>query len=154
MKPPPQLSDAQGRQLLCKLRWGNRVFFLSYLGLLVLFTGLNIWRDSGSWALWLVQTLPLAIFIPGLIKGYFRTYSWICFAILIYFTWSVTNAMSSHAHWSDPVIVALCVSLFISAMMTSRWLQYYGLYQYQKAEREAADTAAHPSAIDHSSVTE
>ncbi len=141
MKKTPILDDQQGQQLKHKLVWGRSVFALSYLGLLGLFVLTNLTRESGSWSLWLVQTLPLAIFIPGLLRQRYRTYSWICFAILIYFTWSVTNAMAPWAHWSDLVIVLLTVNIFISAMMVSRWLQYYGLYLYQAAERAAASQA-------------
>jgi uncharacterized membrane protein len=105
-------------------------------------------RESGSWQLWLVQTLPLAIFIPGLLRQRYRTYSWICFAILMYFTWSVTNAMAPWARWWDLLIVLLTVSIFISAMMVSRWLQYYGLYLFQATERQTSAATETPNTTD------
>jgi uncharacterized membrane protein len=63
----------------------------------------------------------------------FRTYSWICFVILLYFTWSVVNAMSPFVRWQDILVVALSVIIFISAMMISRWMQYWQYYQRQQA---------------------
>jgi uncharacterized membrane protein len=148
MKETPILDDQQGRKLQQKLVWGRSVFALSYLGLLGLFALLNLVRESGSWQLWLVQTLPLAIFIPGLLRQRYRTYSWICFAILMYFTWSVTNAMAPWARWWDLLIVLLTVSIFISAMMVSRWLQYYGLYLFQATERQTSAATETPNTTD------
>lgn len=148
MKETPILDDQQGRKLQQKLVWGRSVFALSYLGLLGLFALLNLVRESGSWQLWLVQTLPLAIFIPGLLRQRYRTYSWICFAVLMYFTWSVTNAMAPWARWWDLLIVLLTVSIFISAMMVSRWLQYYGLYLFQATERQTSAATETPNTTD------
>lgn len=81
----------------------------------------------------LMQLLPLVIFIPGLIaKVHYRTYSWLCFVLLAYFTAYVVELGSPLRHWTDAVGVTLSVVMFISAMMASRYVQ-----RWQVAEREA-----------------
>lgn len=130
-KEPLMITDAQASAIYKKLRCVRAVFLASYVALLLLFTAMNIFTADGSIKLWLVQTLPLLIFIPGLIQQRFRTYSWICFVILLYFTWSVVNVMSPFINWTDIVVVTLSVVIFITAMMASRWLQYWQYYQRQ-----------------------
>src|SRR5690606_23791562 len=109
------------------------LFLICYAVMLLLFCLLNLFLDQGSFKLWLVQCVPLLIFIPGLVQQRFRTYSWICFVILPYFTWSVVNAMSPLIRWHDLLVVVLSVVIFISAMMISRWLQYWQYYQRQSS---------------------
>jgi uncharacterized membrane protein len=130
-KEPLMITDAQAAVIYKKLRCVRAVFLASYIALLLLFTAMNIFAADGSIKLWLVQTLPLLIFIPGLMQQRFRTYSWICFVILLYFTWSVVNVMSPFINWTDVVVVTLSVVIFITAMMASRWLQYWQYYQRQ-----------------------
>lgn len=92
--------------------------------LLLLFIYWHLTRISGpNWVVLAAQTLPLLLLIPGLWQKYFRSYSWLCFVILIYFVKAVDGAFSSIANWSDYVFVALTVSTFFSAMMAARWLQ-------------------------------
>lgn|GEM_PF-244774 len=108
-----------------KLRLARATCHGSYIALLLLFVVYNLTAETGSIKLWLVQSLPLAIFIPGMVQQRYRTYSWMCFVILIYFTHAVGNVMSPLIHWSDIVQLVLSITLFIGAMMTSRWLQYW-----------------------------
>jgi uncharacterized membrane protein len=140
-KTPLVISDSDGEKFAQKLRWGQRIFLPAYTGLLVLFTLLNMFGEGGGIKLWLVQCLPLLIFIPGLLRQQYRTYSWICFVILAYFTWSVVNTMSPLIRWHDVVVVILTVIIFISAMMVSRWLQYWQFYQRQS--HTADNTGTH-----------
>lgn len=108
-----------------KLRLARATCHISYIALLLLFVVYNLTAEAGSLKLWLVQSLPLAIFIPGMFRQRYRTYSWMCFVVLIYFTHAVVNVMSPLIHWSDIVQLAFSITLFIGAMMTSRWLQYW-----------------------------
>lgn len=132
-KKPIILTDADGQALEKKLKLGNALFLASYVALLLLFTSLNIIRPDGGFPLWLVQCVPLLIFAPGLIQKRYRSYSWVCFVILAYFTWAVVNSMSPLVRWSDLLVTALSVIIFITAMMVSRWLQYWYLYLEQRA---------------------
>lgn len=132
-KEPLVITPDQANIIHRKLSAMQRLFFVSYGGLLLLFALNNLFTPDGSFKLWLVQSIPLLIFIPGLKQQRFRTYSWICFVILLYFTWSVVNAMSPFVRWQDILVVALSVIIFISAMMISRWMQYWQYYQRQQA---------------------
>ncbi len=109
----------------------------SFAGLLLLFAIYNLTAPQGSLKLWLIQSLPLAIFIPGLLQPQsryrsWRTYSWLCFVVLLYFTHAVTNVMSPLASWSDTVQLLLSITLFIGAMLTSRWLQHWQAFSNQQ----------------------
>ncbi len=134
MKPEAPTSAEQAEQIRRKLVIARTLVLGSYAGLLLLFTLLALITPEQSWKLWLVQVLPLVIFVPGLWRGYHRTYSWICFVVLIYFTWSVTNLISPLAYWRDGVVVVLSVTLFISAMMASRWRQEWFLWEHRPTE--------------------
>lgn len=121
------ITEADAVTLKKKLRIGQRIAIGSYAALLLFFTLHNLLQDSGSLRTWLVSVLPLLIFIPGLLKQTHRTYSWICFMSLMYFVIIIPLLMSRWL-WSDWVITMLVCTLFISAMMTSRWLQYWHYY--------------------------
>lgn len=120
-----------------KLTPGLWVTHGSYVIFLVLMSWLNFQAENGgvnssSIKLWLVKVIPLIIFIPGFLKKYYRTYSWLCFAILPYFIW-ITPLVVGRGSWSDWVLTLLIVVLFISAMMTSRWLQQQSYLHWQIA---------------------
>ena len=135
-KEPLIITDTQAAAIYKSLRIARGICLTCYGILLLLFTVQNIVSAGGGIKLWLVQTLPLLIFIPGLIQQRFRTYSWICFVILLYFTWSVVNAMSPFMRWQDILVVVLSVTIFISAMMASRWLQYWQYFQSQNKTQQ------------------
>ncbi len=123
---PKQLpTSADTEQLYRKYKVGRLITLHCYYGLLALFIGINLGSEQGNLRLLCLQTLPLLIFLPGLLQKSYRTYNWMCFVILWYFTWAVTNVMSPLFKWSDAVALSLTVILFISAMMTSRWQQYW-----------------------------
>lgn len=121
------ITDADALLLKNKLRIGQIIAIGSYAALLLVFTLTNLLQENGSWRTWIVSVVPLLIFIPGLIKQTHRTYSWICFMTLMYFVIIIPLLMSRWL-WSDWIITILVCSLFISAMMTSRWLQYWHYY--------------------------
>src|SRR5690554_523184 len=130
-KKPLVISDAEASVIHRKLHAARMLFLISYGILILLFCLLNIFAAGGSFKLWLVQCFPLLIFIPGLVQQRYRTYSWICFVILPYFTWAVVNVMSPLIRWHDIAVLVLSVIIFITAMMASRWLQYWQYYQHQ-----------------------
>jgi len=84
----------------------------------------NVDRDDGNtWFIFIVQSLPICILLPSLIQGNRRTFSWLCFIILLYFVLAVMNAMQSLADTLDYLYLGLTVCVFISSMMASRWLR-------------------------------
>lgn len=129
MAPEAPRTPEQADRLRHKLSLARRTVLASYTGLLALFVLSALIRPEVDWALLLVQSVPLLIFVPGLWRGYHRTYSWLCFVILLYFTWAVANLMSPLVYWRDGIAVALTVVLFISAMVASRWRQQWFLWE-------------------------
>ena len=108
-------------------------FFISYALLLLSLGYWNVTRSGGIlWVVWILQSLPLLVFLPGLLKPYYRSYSWFCFLLLLYFVVGVEGSFKSTARFVDYLFLALTVLLFIFAMLRSRWLQY-ALVQEDKA---------------------
>ena len=116
-----------------KLRLGQILAMGSYIGLLVFFSLQNLLGETGNLKTWLVEMIPLIIFIPGLLKQTHRTYSWICFVSLMYFL-AIIPLLMAHWRWSDWLVTILVCTLFLSAMMTSRWLQYWRYYLSTKTQ--------------------
>ena len=102
----------------------------SYGAFLLLMSWLNFLPADSSIKLWLVKIFPLIIFIPGFVLKKYRTYSWLCFAILPYFIW-LTPLVMGRGDWSDWAMVVLTVTLFIASMMTSRWMQQQSYLNWQ-----------------------
>jgi uncharacterized membrane protein len=121
------ITDADALVLEKKLRVGQRVCNLSYIALLLMLTLNFLLSNDLNLMHLLVAIVPLAIFIPGLRKPHHRTYSWLCFVLLMYFLFLVPLLMSywSLIYW---VLTLLVTLLFVAAMMTSRWLQYWNYY--------------------------
>jgi uncharacterized membrane protein len=127
------ITDADSVVLFKKLRIGLLVCNTCYVALLVVFTLNYFINENVRLATWLVTMLPLIIFIPGLLKPKHRTYSWMCFVLLMYFLFIIPLLMSSW-HWSYWIMTILVSTLFIAAMMTSRWLQYWNYYLSTKTQ--------------------
>lgn len=106
------------------LRWA-RFCSLVVWGLLIL--GLCAWqltRTQGpAYVPWAVQIVPLLIFLPAMLRGNPRAYIGLCFVLLFYFIKAVEGLFSPARAWIDYWLLGGSVVLFISAMLTSRWLQ-------------------------------
>lgn len=133
------ITDADAVILEKKLRIGRWLTLGCYAGLLLLFTALNIFRENGSIKLWMMQCIPLLIFIPALRNETHRGYSWLCFVALMYFA-AIIPLLMGRWWWSDWLITLLVSILFVASMMTSRWLQYWNYYLHTK---KPADANAH-----------
>ncbi len=134
------ITDTEAIILQKKLRAGRLVTLGCYSGLLVMFALLNLFRDTGSIKLWLVQSVPLLIFIPALRHETHRSYSWLCFVALMYFV-AIIPLLMGRWWWSDWLITLLVTLLFIASMMTSRWLQYWNYYLSIKRQSNFSNTA-------------
>jgi len=113
-----------------KLKAGLWVTLSSYAVFLLIMSWAHLQNVNYSFKLLLIKLLLLLIFIPGFIKKKYRTYSWLCFAILPYFIWIIPYVMG-RGNWSDWVMTLLTVVIFISAMMTSRWMQQQSYLSWQ-----------------------
>lgn len=97
--------------------------YLGYGGLLSLITYNCIMHDDHSWKLWIFQSVPLLLVLPGMVKQHYRAHSWLCFIILAYFTAYVVEVGSPIGDLSDWLGLTLSTIVFIGAMMSSRSLQ-------------------------------
>ena len=113
-----------------KLRFGFWMTHSSYAGFLLVMSWAHLQTANFSFKLLLIKILLLLIFIPGFIQKKYRTYSWLCFAILPYFIWIIPYVMG-RGNWSDWVMTLLTVVIFIAAMMTSRWMQQQSYLGWQ-----------------------
>ncbi|GLS25460.1 DUF2069 domain-containing protein [Marinibactrum halimedae] len=126
MLPSPELKAKANR-------W-YAITVSAYAGLILMFLGLQF-SDFDAKKL-AMQTVPLFIFIPGMIKRTHRTFSWMCFVILIYFTAFVVEVGSPMFVWTDALGLTLSIVLFISAMMTSRWIQHWRYAEFLEQNQE------------------
>ncbi len=102
-----------------------RLLWTAYLlELLVLTLGTWVWPQQGrepSLTIWLVRTVPMLIFLPGLRRRDLRSCVWLCFVILLYFMVAVTEAMSPFRFWLNYIELLLTVVIFTSGMLFVRW---------------------------------
>ncbi|MEW5250502.1 DUF2069 domain-containing protein [Microbulbifer sp. 2201CG32-9] len=104
-----------------KLRFAQSLNWACYLGMILLFAVWNLALPSGSVGLWILQTVPLLLVLPGLIQRRRRSYLWLCFILLIYICASTVDVVMPGRDWQHGALLALSLTLFFSAMMTSRW---------------------------------
>ena len=76
---------------------------------------------------WLLQTVPLLMLLPGVLVKRYRSYSWVCFLMLLYFSSFVVQVYTDYTQWIDWLGLMLSIIIFISAMIASRQLQRYFL---------------------------
>ena len=99
------------------------VSYSSYLLLLLVVILDSLQASQHQLTALTLYTLPLLLLLPGLIQRHYRSYSWLCFLMLIYFTSYVVQVYSSTRGIYDWAGLTLSVILFVSAMYASRWLQ-------------------------------
>lgn len=128
---PPAPTAEEIAALNKRVKIGRLLTLHCYGALLLLYTVLNILADTQQLNWWLIQCVPLLIFIPGLRSNHYKTYSWLCFVTLIYFTALVPEVMSPVSEWSHWLQLALISTLFCAAMMTSRWRQRQMIQQQE-----------------------
>jgi uncharacterized membrane protein len=93
-----------------------------WLGLLLVFTAALVLRDNASIGLWLMQTVPLLLTLPGLLKLKSRALQWLGFLVLFYFTNGVLQASSAEPaqRWLGLVTLLLCLVLFTAVIVAVR----------------------------------
>ena len=110
--------------------WQSRlVVLVSYYALLGYFLLSSLLYYSrlnlAAIAVWLVQILPLLLFASGLHRNRLRTYAWMCFVILLYFTHGVLVAFDPSRRWLGFLQVALCVNLFVFLLLFIRQYRHH-----------------------------
>ncbi len=102
------------------IRYSRLLVLITFYGLIVTFSvktmaavvaGSN---PAAAVAVWVFQTAPLLIFIPGLHARHLRTYAWLSFVSLLYFIPSVVTAFRPDALYYGLLLSLLCTGLFIA----------------------------------------
>jgi uncharacterized membrane protein len=104
-----------------------RVCYLLMLAILVV-TSLPGFAHSNApvWFLVAIRTVPLLIFAYGLFRDNLRTYAWLSFVLLFYFTQAVVNIFTDLNYYLSIIMVIITVTLFLSAMFYIRWQKQDG----------------------------
>ncbi len=94
----------------------HRAVVILYSALLLIFTLYGLWQIPGGnitaiVVLWLIKSLPLLIFAPGLRARKLRTYAWLSFVVLLYFVQAVQTAFTQDAR-----IYGIAVSILLSLL--------------------------------------
>ena len=89
---------------------------ISIAALLLTLTLENWHREPLSISRWLVQIIPLLVFLPTLISNKIRSYQWLCFVILLYFIIGVLNIFTPEKLITGIVLTSFCVLSFCSAI--------------------------------------
>ena len=126
--PPDSAALPEQGPLAFKARLSYQLTLISLGGLILLFACHYFWLLPAShpWTVFAVHSLPLLLFLPGLISKKPRVFAWLCFVVLLYFCEGSMNSFYlPHRLGVLSLIEAiLTITLFCSAMMASRyWAQ-------------------------------
>jgi uncharacterized membrane protein len=110
-----------------RIAW--RAVLLSYAAILALFTvdGVLTWMRGApvavAFVLWALRIIPLAIFLPGLLRRSPRVAAWLSFAILLYFIHAVMTAFVPGEAMYGTVYALLCTALFTAIVLWIRLMR-------------------------------
>lgn len=108
--------------LTAKTQLAWQLTLLLYTGLLlILAIDHTVMRLHFYWPVWLMQTLPLLLVLPGLLQHRARSGTWICFIILFHLLASIDNAATSGHFIFYGAMATLTLSLFTTSLLFVRW---------------------------------
>ncbi len=76
---------------------------------------------SPNVVVWLLLSLPLLIFVPGIVRGGIYSFAWLSFVSLLYFAQGVTALFAPWRRPLDVVYLLFAIALFVSAMLSVRY---------------------------------
>lgn len=92
--------------------------------LLAIAAGTLLWPGRGrepSALIWIMQTLPLLVVLPGLLRGGVNAHAWLSFIAMLYFAAAVTNLFVPPLRALDVFELILSIEIFVGAMFYVRW---------------------------------
>lgn len=112
-----------------KSRISRIVCVSSYIGLILWFTLWHLFLipapTANPWVIWLLHLAPLLAFAHVIIKGSPRGHAWLCFVLLLLFIGAVLAASNPNTQLYGLGYTLLVSTLFVSAMMYTRWRARY-----------------------------
>lgn len=122
-----------------------KLCIIGYLALITLVTWHWILGENTLFILG-IKLVPLLIFFPGMMRKQYRTFSWLCFVMLAYFSGAVLSlfhpVQAQPTHWLQLLSI---VVLFNAAMMYSRWRQVEILAINQSFDETLNQSDSQPS---------
>ncbi|MDO6683030.1 MULTISPECIES: DUF2069 domain-containing protein [unclassified Oceanobacter] len=117
---------------VAKARLAYRCLIGSYIALLLVLLvstlsnppaaaepGLSMWLTGFGIAVF--KSLPLMLFIPGLIARSHKSAAWLAYMILLYFVVSILFLFTPGSGTWGWLMVFACLAIFISAILFTRW---------------------------------
>jgi uncharacterized membrane protein len=87
--------------------------FYSLIGVLFLNSlSLTVGLNPATLLIWLLQIMPLMLFLTGLHRSRVRTYQWLSFVVLIYFVHGVLTAFTPEKLLLGLLEASVCCLLF------------------------------------------
>jgi uncharacterized membrane protein len=106
-------------------RWARCAVLVSYAVLLLAIAAATLLWPAGerqpSAVIWLLLSVPLLLFLPGLWRGSVNTHAWLCFVSLLYFAAAVINLFLPAWRALDVIELAATTTLFVAATLYIRW---------------------------------
>ena len=106
---------------IARLRLGVLTAYWALIGFFFVATPMMLGSLSiGTLSIALLQSLPLLLFAPGLQRTRLRSYGWMSFVVLLYFTHGVLVAFRPEQLTQGLIQVGLCVALFTALIFFIR----------------------------------
>lgn len=80
-----------------------------------------VMRQTFYWPVWLMQTVPLLLILPGLIQRSPRSGTWLCFMILFHLLAAINNAALTGNMAFYGGMTTLVIALFTTSLLFVRW---------------------------------
>lgn len=107
-----------------RAEWMRKGALLATLVLLAVIALQTLIAPSGNrqpnFIVWLVLSLPLLVFLPGLLRGGVRSLAWLSFVSMLYFAQAVT-AVFAVREASTVLELIASVVLFTCTLLFVRW---------------------------------
>jgi len=114
-----------------RVQLSRQVTLLSYAALLAaLVTGwISKEPSTGNLDVLLIQTVPLLVFLPGLLRGNSMVHLYMSCVLLLYITMAVTNLMQGKEPLFSGIETVASITLFTATMMFVRYSRMKRLEQ-------------------------
>lgn len=117
-----QTDEQDLMNLMDKTRLVWQLTIVLYLSLLIALTVDHaVIRNAFFWPVWLMQTLPLLLIAPGLLKRRARSGTWLCFIILFHLLSAIDNAATTGRIAIYTGMTFLIITLFTTSLLFVRW---------------------------------
>lgn len=119
-KPLPSLAYLAPRVKFCRIM--AMIGYLGLLATLLIYNGLIAdLHGANPWIILGTLTVPLLIFMPGMLMGNVRTHAWLCFVVNLYFIYGVLTCFQPERMVYGALLTGLSMLFFIPAMGYVRW---------------------------------